>query len=98
MGRRKWRTREPLDDTTPIEEPRLLRRAFEILLESGEQTAADVAARLLRPVGDIELLAGLPEGYLSDFAPVSLLAPRQDSGNDANEGGPPAKLIHFPSR
>ena len=72
-SRRKWRQREPFDDSMEIEEPRLLRRGFELVLKSGGQTPADVTTRLGLPTFDIESMAGLPEGYLTDYARVTLL-------------------------
>lgn len=72
MSRRKWRKEEPLDDSMEIEEPRLLRRSFELIFQEGAQTPADVETRLALSPGDIEVLSGLPSGYLSGYAPVSL--------------------------
>jgi Zn-dependent peptidase ImmA (M78 family)/transcriptional regulator with XRE-family HTH domain len=63
-ARRGWRTREPLDDRLPVEEPRLLRRAFEILIGEKVQTRAQILSALPYTVYDVEELAGLPEGYL----------------------------------
>jgi Zn-dependent peptidase ImmA (M78 family)/transcriptional regulator with XRE-family HTH domain len=72
-ARRGWRKREPLDDRLPVEEPRLLRRAFEILIGERVQTRAQVLSALPYNVSDIEELAGLPEGYLTERpAAVSL--------------------------
>jgi len=97
MSRRRWRTEEPFDRSTGIEEPRLLRRSFEMLLESGQQSASDVTAKLALPASDIESLAFLPKGFFSDYAPVSLLTPNptQDSSDLATRSG---RVIHFPRR
>lgn len=78
MSRRKWRKSEPLDDSMPAEEPRLLRRSLELILAEGSQTSADIAERLALQPADIETLANLPSGYLTDYSRVSLVA---------NEGG-----------
>jgi Zn-dependent peptidase ImmA (M78 family) len=73
MSRHKWRISEPYDDTTRAEEPRLLRRSFELILDERAQTPADVTAQLGLPSSDIETLSGLPAGYLSDYTRVVLL-------------------------
>jgi Zn-dependent peptidase ImmA (M78 family)/transcriptional regulator with XRE-family HTH domain len=65
MSRRGWRKREPLDDRLPPEQPRLLRRSFELLIreriKSPEQILSDLALNAV----DIEALACLDYGYLS---------------------------------
>jgi len=76
MSRRKWRLSEPYDDTTQIEEPRLLRRSFELILNEGGQTPADITGRIGLPSLDIEILSGLPQGYLGAYSPVALLPGR----------------------
>lgn len=75
-NRRKWRTNEPYDDTLEVEEPRVLRRSFELLLDEGEQTPDDVVTRLALSPSDVETLSGLSRGFLSTHSRVSLL----DSG------------------
>ena len=77
MSRRKWRTSEPYDDSTPAEEPRLFRRSFELIFEEGDQTPADVLDRLTLAPSDIESLSGLSPGYLSSYARVSRLPDSQ---------------------
>lgn len=81
-NRRKWRRSEPYDDTLEVEEPRVLRRAFELLFDRGEQTPADAVARLALSAMDVETLSGLPSGYLAEHSRVALLAdkPGSESG------------------
>lgn len=73
---RKWRRREPYDDSLPLEEPKLLQRATQLLLESGEKTVDDVALALQINRRVIERLCNLPEGTLNskvnlkDFRPT----------------------------
>jgi Zn-dependent peptidase ImmA (M78 family) len=62
-GRRKWRTREPLDDILEPEYPRIIGRALQLLLSSGGQSAEDVVGRLCLSRQDIETLAGVREGF-----------------------------------
>lgn len=95
LSKRGWRRHEPYDDTMEPEEPRLLRRSFELVLRNGAQTADDVVARLALSLPDVETLSGLPRGYLSDFAPVALRElPRSHMG----EKGDPGKIIEMPLR
>lgn len=100
-SRRKWRRSEPYDDSMEVEEPRLLRRAFEVLLESGAQTPADVTGRLGLPSFDIETLAGLTNGYLSDYARV-VLAPnwpsRPPPDGPEDPTATPARVIQMQAR
>jgi Zn-dependent peptidase ImmA (M78 family)/transcriptional regulator with XRE-family HTH domain len=93
ISRHKWRTKEPYDETTEIEEPRLLRRSFELILNQGDQTPADVTARIGLPSADIETLSGLPEGYLSGYSRVALL-PRSNS--ESVEYEEDARVIEIP--
>jgi Zn-dependent peptidase ImmA (M78 family)/DNA-binding XRE family transcriptional regulator len=98
MSRRKWRLSEPYDDVTEFEEPRLLRRSFELVLEEGGQTSADVTARICLPPSDIETLSGLPQGYLGNYARVALLrasANTPSSGPAISEG---AQVIDMTQR
>ena len=83
-NRRGWRNGEPLDGKLEKEEPHLIRRSFELLIEQGVQTAAEIVKALPFPVSDLEELADLEAGTLSGEAP-SRAAPilkdefRQDS-------------------
>ncbi|MGE3795651.1 MAG: helix-turn-helix domain-containing protein [Dehalococcoidia bacterium] len=98
FNRRRWRKHEPFDDSLEAEEPRLLRRAFEMILDGGLQTPADVAERLALPASDIEDLAGLPSGYLSDYAPVTVLRPREDRGDEALASREPGQVVELRPR
>jgi hypothetical protein len=72
-SRRGWRTSEPLDDQLPVEEPRLLRRSFELLVSEQVQSRAEILSALPYSASEIEELAGLREGFLAERAlPVSL--------------------------
>ncbi len=77
ISRRKWRQGEPFDDSIEVEEPRILRRAFELILENGAQTPDDIQSDLSLPLDDIEVLSGLPAGFLREHARVSLLRPSE---------------------
>ena len=74
-SRHGWKRNEPYDESTEHEEPRLLRRSFELILENGAQTSDDVVAALALPLADIEAVSGSPSGHLSAVAPVALRTP-----------------------
>jgi Zn-dependent peptidase ImmA (M78 family)/DNA-binding XRE family transcriptional regulator len=99
MSRHKWRISEPYDETTAAEEPRLLRRSFELILGERAQTPADVTGQLGLTSSDIETLSGLPAGYLSDYSRVILLrhhpAEAPASPTQPKEG---AQVIDLPGR
>jgi Zn-dependent peptidase ImmA (M78 family)/DNA-binding XRE family transcriptional regulator len=65
-ARRGWRRVEPLDDELPLEQPRLIRRSFDVLFSSGLKTRSQVLAEIPLSQGDIESVCGLPSGYLND--------------------------------
>ncbi len=43
---RKWRTKEPLDDELPLEQPKLLTRAAEIVTKAGKKLADQIVAEI----------------------------------------------------
>jgi len=61
---RKWRKKEPLDDPRriPLEEPRLLRRAVELILSSGRKHSDDILNELKLSPRWIEAFCNLPPG------------------------------------
>lgn len=69
-NRRGWRKGEPLDGKLEREEPHLIRRSFELLMEEGVQSAAQIRKALPFPVSDLEELADLEPGTLSDELPA----------------------------
>lgn len=60
-----FKTREPLDDELPIEQPVFLQRCFELIVSQQIQTKEDIIANLPMAALDIEDLAGLNRGYFS---------------------------------
>ena len=64
-NRRSWRNGEPLDDKMTKEEPHLIRRGFEKLMEANVQSAADIMTALPFPARDLEELADLEDGTLT---------------------------------
>jgi Zn-dependent peptidase ImmA (M78 family) len=65
-NRRGWRGGEPLDGKMPKEEPHLIRRSFEMLIEEGVQSPAEILKALPFPAADIEELADLEPGTLAE--------------------------------
>jgi Zn-dependent peptidase ImmA (M78 family) len=83
-NRRGWRNGEPLDGKIQKEEPHLIRRSFELLIEQGVQSPAEIVKALPFPATDLEELADLEPGTLSGeqysrAAPVLKDQFRQDS-------------------
>ena len=64
-NRRGWRGEEPLDVILKAEEPRVLRRSFEALIDEGIRTREQIVSDLCLPAREIEELSALPRGYLS---------------------------------
>lgn len=85
-NRRGWRLGEPLDDVIEVELPRLMRSAVQMIIENrlqSQQMIVDSAPPY--QASDIEVLAGLPPGYLStpEQLPLSIASDR--------------KVVDFPS-
>ena len=98
--RRGWKFREPLDEDLPIEEPRLLRRAFELLINEGVQSRAEISFALPYALSDIEELASLPSGFLEEKpAPVNLkqYAGKRRRSEVREESSIPANVVELPT-
>jgi Zn-dependent peptidase ImmA (M78 family) len=69
ISSRKWRTNEPLDDpdVLPLEQPKLLRRAVEMILESGRKQKDEILADLALNRDVIEALCNLPYNTLKTW-------------------------------
>ncbi len=97
--RRGWKRQEPLDDELPVEEPRLLRQACELMITEGVQARSDILSQLPLAQHDIEQLAGLKQGYLSDGPPlVRVLNPAVIRNEDGHkQPGQRGEIVPFPS-
>jgi Zn-dependent peptidase ImmA (M78 family)/transcriptional regulator with XRE-family HTH domain len=64
---RKWRTSEPLDDPSvmPLEQPKLLRRAVELIFEGKRKHPNEVLSDLNFSTGIIEDFCNLPRGMFN---------------------------------
>ena len=71
ISARRWRTREPLDDTDeiPLEQPRMLNRAANLVFEGGARKTEDLCLALGISRQDIEQLCNLAPGTLADRPP-----------------------------
>lgn len=92
LARRKWRTREPLDDVVEPEQPRFLRRSLELLISKGIVSSSDLPLRLTLATRDIEELTGLAPGYLTKAEQDIELV-----GEDNCDGGD-ARILRFPTQ
>lgn len=63
---RGWRKNEPLDDTLVPENPRLLARSIKLLVEEKVCSREQLLNDFRLSSSDVESLAGLPRGYMSD--------------------------------
>ena len=70
-NRRRWNQSEPLDEDYPLEEPRLVRRAFEAVIDKTVIERSQIKTELPFNPDDIENLACLPYGYLDDDSAYS---------------------------
>ncbi|WP_286861837.1 MULTISPECIES: helix-turn-helix domain-containing protein [Acinetobacter] len=77
MSFRKWRTREPYDDSMTPEKPILFEKSIKLLLEHGGFKKTDIISRFGLPRVDIEKLAALPNGFLSDNTDQELVQLRR---------------------
>jgi Zn-dependent peptidase ImmA (M78 family)/transcriptional regulator with XRE-family HTH domain len=93
-----WRGREPLDDLLPIERPRMLARAINLLIDAGAVSRSEIPSRANLTPSDVERLAGLPDGHLSGApSPVVPIEPRLRSLTPPGEGAD-GKILTFRRR
>lgn len=81
LSRRGWRTEEPLDEIRESETPELLASGFQLLVESGIKDRHALVFELGISAADIEILTGLPQGFLTDADPAQhpVVKLRQDA-------------------
>ncbi|WP_158093436.1 ImmA/IrrE family metallo-endopeptidase [Acetobacter sp. DsW_063] len=67
ISARKWRTKEPLDDLEmmPLEQPKLLKNAVDLILSSGRKNASDLRNELALSPKIIEALCNLEDGAIA---------------------------------
>jgi len=101
-NRRGWAKREPLDDKLPIEQPKLLRRSFELLVKENIITVDDITTQLPYPESALEEIIGLPKGFLSprnnvEYLPT-LKRPQAREALIAKDSAKDSKIIQFPTK
>ena len=90
ISARGWRQKEPLDDMIEFEEPCLLKRSLELLIERRIVSSTDISFRLGLDDADVEELTGLVRGYLRKHqggpaAPFHLMEPNERSEHQPSE-------------
>jgi Zn-dependent peptidase ImmA (M78 family)/transcriptional regulator with XRE-family HTH domain len=87
---------EPGDRDRSPEMPRLLRRAIELLINENVMPLEAVPRHIGFSTRDLEMLAGLPEGYFDSDKIVQLaFKRREDSSSSVNPGT--SSVLSFPS-
>jgi len=78
---------EPFDGDRPPEQPRLLRRTLDLLIESGVLTLESIPRQIGLSALDVQMLAGLPDGYFEGRDNVVQMATlRQPTQQSAGSG------------
>ncbi len=90
---------EPGDDDRAPEQPRLLRRSIALLVEENVMPLEAIPRHFGMSERDLEMLAGLPEGYFSTPAKVIELARvRMDRPSSAALSASDGKVLAFSGR
>jgi hypothetical protein len=63
---RGWRKNEPLDDELATENPRLLSRSIQLLVDEKVVSKDELLSEICLNAGDVESLSGLPKGFLGN--------------------------------
>lgn len=66
MASNKFRTREPLDNIVPVEQPLMLRESVKLLLENNIITVSDIKEKLGMGVNDISEICNVPISMLKE--------------------------------
>lgn len=99
-SRRRWKKEEPLDDQIKIETPCLISLGIQLLINDRIQTREQILSALELPAHDIESLAGLPSGYLSQpssaqLPPIKVLPTYSiPAGQGLSKN--PGQIVQFP--
>ncbi|MGY4572970.1 MULTISPECIES: helix-turn-helix domain-containing protein [Bradyrhizobium] len=92
-NRRGWRGEEPLDNLLKFEEPRVLRRGFEALVDENVRSRDQIIDDLCLPTREIEQLSALPTGYLAGGRADVKAFPKLKSAPSAEEKGESADIV-----
>ncbi len=96
LTRRGWRTCEPLDNEIPCEEPRLIRRAIDAVLENRLMSEQDFEVRLGIYRGDVEAAIGLAPGELGGSPDPFKLPAIQPRPSEPGLFPPPTDIAPIP--
>ena len=95
-NRRKWKTKEPLDDDIQIEHPRLLRKSMELLVSEGVKTPQAILEDLSLPMGDVAEICGLPTNFFTGDSGVVQMPRLRTSGTSSERNGAPrGQIVQF---
>ena len=97
-NRRGWRAEEPLDAVLKHEEPKILRRSFESLLREGIKTRQQIMDDLALPAREVEVIGGLPHGFLSGSEAEVKAFPALREGIRPTGSGESAQIISLFNR
>lgn len=92
---RGGRRREELDDEIPPEKPALLAKCITTLVDAKVITRDDILSRLPYGAAEVELLAGLPRGYLEGGDDFGQMVSFRASPPRRSVGPTEAKVIDF---
>lgn len=79
LSQRGWRKREPYDDQFELERPRIIERAFTLLMHNGLVTKASIESEVGIFARDIENAVGLDSGFFRDTLPMLKLQERDST-------------------
>jgi Zn-dependent peptidase ImmA (M78 family)/DNA-binding XRE family transcriptional regulator len=66
ISRKKWRKVEPFDDEFPFEQPRLLKRAVELVVDNDKKLPSEILAELTLSKNEIEIFCQLPKDFFKE--------------------------------
>lgn len=68
-NRRGWRKEEPLDNALPVEIPRMLRKALDLINDEKIQIPEQILTSICLSANDVESIASLERGYFNEAFP-----------------------------
>lgn len=90
-----WRKSEPLDDTLKPEEPRLLSRSVQLLIDEGLFTHVELLDDFLLHAQDVESLCNLPTGYMTARKAEILHLPKLKERSGDSSSGKNGSVVPF---
>lgn len=90
-----WRKSEPLDDSLKPEEPRLLSRSVQLLINEGLYTHAELLNDFLLNAQDVESICNLPFGYMTARKAEVLHLPKLKERSEGSCSGKNGSIVPF---